>query len=137
LLTGAELMRRAVQGTADLKEALPADQDELIWKLCQDFFLAYQARRVTETQVLQFFLTWTGNNNAFGWQALAPTLDPELRGPLAYVFARHYSHLGRPKDAKEFYRTALQDAPGSSSLRRLADRGLRDLGSTPAQHNRK
>jgi tetratricopeptide (TPR) repeat protein len=137
VLTGAELMRRAIQGTDDLTIELGAQQEELNWHVCEDLFREWQEGKLMETQVVQICLTWAGSNTAFGWQAVAPTLKPNLRGPLAYVFGHHYTHLKRPEDAKQFFRTAVKDAPAGSPLRRLAETALRDIEHEPSRAGRK
>jgi hypothetical protein len=125
-LSVAEVLRQAVQGTPDLQDLTP-EEDKLIWDFCEDLYAGFQKRAITEPQLLQAFMTYRGNNTAFGWQGLAPHLAPKYRGPLAYIFGRHYRHLKRPNDAKAFLSTAVEDSPAGSTLHRLAESELQSL----------
>jgi hypothetical protein len=126
LLAVAEVLRQAVQGTPDLHDLTP-DEDKLIWDFCEDLYGSFQKRAITEPQILQAFMTYRGNNTAFGWQGLAPHLSANLRGPLAYTLGRNFRHLKRPNDAKALLRTALEDSPAGTPLHRLAESELQSL----------
>jgi hypothetical protein len=129
LLTGAEIARRCIQGTDDLKTPLSAEEDELIWTYCKDLFDAYQKGTLDENRVVQLFVTFRGNNGGLGWKGLAPNIEPRLRAPLAYTFGCRYEHLKRPEDAKTFLHTAIDESPSGSALRRLAESKLREIES--------
>jgi hypothetical protein len=45
------------------------------------------------------------------------------------MFAQRYFHLGKAKEAADFLRTAVQDAPPDSDVRRLGEDELRRLGT--------
>ena len=73
-------------------------------------------------------LTWRGTTSLLGWGGVAPSLNPKLRGSLAYVFGRRLLRLKQPTEARELLRQAAAEAPTESSLRRLAEAQLRALG---------
>jgi tetratricopeptide (TPR) repeat protein len=107
---------------------LPAEQDELLWKLAGDLLEAFSRKGTfTEAQAFQGALAWTGTMHFLGWAGLQPRLDPCLRGSLAYVLGRRYLVLGRKADAQSLFRTAVADAPPQSTLRRLAQGELDQL----------
>jgi WD40 repeat protein/tetratricopeptide (TPR) repeat protein len=108
--------------------ALPADltaeQDTLLWQFAEDAYARYFAGKLGTAQLLPMSLTWKGTSGAFGWASVAPTLDPSFRGPLAYVLGHRYLRLKKPAEAAKLFRTALDDAPADSALRRLAQTEL-------------
>ncbi|MBM4034856.1 MAG: serine/threonine protein kinase [Planctomycetes bacterium] len=110
---------------ADALGGTPSEeQDALAWGVAQDFVGLYCEGRLSVAQVAQAFLTWKGTTNFLGWAGLAPSLEPKSRGPLAYLLGRRYLRLGKPKEAADFFRTALADAAPDSPLRRLAQAEL-------------
>jgi hypothetical protein len=123
-LTGADLMCRAMQGTAIPKADLSPDEDKRAWDLFEDLLKAYHSGEINETQVLQMLLTCTG---PFGWDGLAPNLHPRMRGLTAYMYGRDFVHLNRLLDAKSFIQTAIADSRSDSLLHRLAESELRAL----------
>jgi WD40 repeat protein/tetratricopeptide (TPR) repeat protein/tRNA A-37 threonylcarbamoyl transferase component Bud32 len=72
-------------------------------------------------QFAQLALSWKGTANFLGWAGVAPTLDPRVRGGVAYVLAHRYVQLGNVPQAIRFLETAQQDAPAGSSLAELAE----------------
>jgi WD40 repeat protein len=124
LLYGAEFLHQ---------EALPgdlsADQDAVIWQFVNDEVAAFGAGRLTWDLVAPLGLAWTGKAGVFGWAAARLSLDPTLRGPLAYLLGcRSLRVLKRPgKEAAAFFRAARDDAPAGSPLRRLAEAELKQL----------
>jgi tetratricopeptide (TPR) repeat protein len=104
-----------------LPEKIADEQEAVVWKLVGDGYTAIvETGALDESQLLQLGLTWKGVTSFVGWAGVGPTLDPKLRGPLAYVLGYRYLRLGRPADAAMFFRTALEDAPQHASLGRLA-----------------
>jgi WD40 repeat protein len=103
---------------------LPAEQDELLWKLSGDMMDAYVADRLTEVQLAQIALTWSEGSPGFAWAALVKQLQPELRGPLAYFLAHRCRHLKKSGE-EGLFKQAVADAPPSSSLKRLAEAELK------------
>jgi tetratricopeptide (TPR) repeat protein len=114
-LLGFEWMRQGA-----FAAELSADQDALLWKLAQDVFARYAAGKVSKTQAVQLALTWKGVTGFLSWDAVAPGLPAELRGPLAYVVGHRFLRLNKPKEAQTFFQTAVADAPPASPLARLA-----------------
>ena len=98
--------------------------------LAQQSYAAYSNGQVKTGQVLQAVMTLKGNTNFLGWQGLKPTLAPELRAPMAYIFGCRYLRLGREVDARQFFETARDDASADSTLNRLA-RGRLESLATP------
>jgi hypothetical protein len=71
--------------------------------------------------------------NSFGWGGLAPTLEPSLRGRLAYLFGHRYRRLpppAKPESAAAFFRTAVEDSTADSVVHRLAEEELRRFTET-------
>jgi hypothetical protein len=102
-------------------------QEELVAELAMDGFEAVSAGTMTKIQLLQLAFTWKGFTSFVGWGALAPTLAPKLRGPLAYVFGVRYLQFDRPTDARMFFQSAIQDAGDNETLHELAEEALAEL----------
>lgn len=118
-LMEAELIRqKAMSGTTT------QEQDDLIWKLIVDGNAAHARDKLAAPQLLALLLTWKGTTGITGWASLKGSLEPELRGPLAYVLGHRYLRLNKPTEAEDFFRTALKDAPAKSLLQRLAQAEL-------------
>ncbi len=115
------------------QQAMPAaitpDQETLVWKLTEDFVAALSQGRFNTAQVFQFLQAYKGTTGVFGWSGLAKTLEPNLRGPIAYVLGHRYLRFNppRPNEAANLFRTAQKDAPPNSSLLRLAQAELQRL----------
>jgi tetratricopeptide (TPR) repeat protein len=112
------LLKLSEQGAA--ADKWNHDEASLIWELLHDALEEYQHKRLGKTQAVQFLLTWKGANNAFGWQGLSAALPPRIRCRAAYMYGHRFKKLGRPKDAMQFFRTALADADPDSPLAKLA-----------------
>jgi tetratricopeptide (TPR) repeat protein len=104
--------------------ALPADltaeQDALLWQFAQDAYASYFAGKLGPALLLPLSLAWKGTSGPFGWAGVAAGLEPPIRGPLAYVMGHRYLRLQKPAEAVKLFRTAFDDAPPGSALRRLA-----------------
>ncbi|HVX16230.1 MAG TPA: protein kinase [Pirellulales bacterium] len=124
LVFGLELTRQICFG-GDFS----SDEEAAVWDLAERSYAAYTTGRVKAGQVLQAVMTLKGNNNFLGWQALKPSLDADLRGPMAFIFGCRYLRLGRPADARQFFETARDDAPAESILKRLASDRLDSLAT--------
>ena len=83
-------------------------------------------------QAVQFMLAWKGANNIFGWKGVAPSLDPSMRGPAAYVLGHRFLKLGKRADALTFFQTAIDDSPADSQLRKLATAQLDEISGEDA-----
>jgi tetratricopeptide (TPR) repeat protein len=103
---------------------LSREHEELIWKLVQDLYAAYQTGRLKEDHFFQIVVTYTGTTNQWGWDGVSRTLDPDIRGPLAYCFGHLYRRRNKPADSAKFFATARDDARATSTLRRLAQAEL-------------
>lgn len=99
---------------------LSADQDAVLWGVCEKLHHEYVSAKFGVPQFLALTLTWKGTTNFLGWDGIAPSLDPKLRGPLAYVVGFRYLRLLRPDDARRFFETALRDGIDNPMLQRLA-----------------
>jgi serine/threonine-protein kinase len=113
-LTVAEMIHQGAV-TGDLSP----EQGALIWQLVQDLYTGYVSGRITEAQLFQMALVWTGTTAFLAWESFAPMLDPSVRGPLAYVLGHRSLRLAKPKAAVELFGTALKNAPANSVLWRL------------------
>jgi hypothetical protein len=107
--------------------AIATADDELLWKLAERLYAAYVDGRFPPPRVIQLALAWKGATNFAGWAGVAPSLEPGLRGPLAYVLGHRYRRLKRDREAETLFRTAFEDAPAESDLRRLAETQLERL----------
>jgi hypothetical protein len=128
ILSAFEIARHVIQNTDD-PQPLSKDEDEVLWKTSQELIAGYQDGILKETQGLQLYFALIGNNNSLGWQAVAPTLKPRYRGPLAYVFGRRCVHLKRLDEARAMFRSAINDAAQGSAVQRLANAELRRIES--------
>jgi WD40 repeat protein/tetratricopeptide (TPR) repeat protein/predicted Ser/Thr protein kinase len=118
-LTAVEI---AHQGA--LPGELSAENEQILWELFTRAFAAYSTGKLTAQQVLQLALAWKGTTNLLGWAGVAPALEPPLRCRAAYVMGHRFLQLNRPKDAADFFRKALEDAPADSPIVRLAQAEL-------------
>jgi hypothetical protein len=86
----------------------------------------YLDGKLNIAQVFQVFQSWRGSTNFLGWGGVAPTLDPAVRGPLAYLLGHRYRRLGQPASVvNNFFRAAEKDAPPNSLLSRLVQAELK------------
>jgi hypothetical protein len=109
--------------------ALPGElsvEQDLLWQTAEVSVRAAMTGKLSPSGQVQLLLALQGGNGVLGWQGVAGTLDPSVRGPLAYVLGHRYLRvLNRPaKEAVPFFRTARDDAPPDSPLRRLAQAEL-------------
>jgi hypothetical protein len=112
--------------------ALPGEwhkeQEELAWQLSLDLLKGFsQTGKFTEAMAFQGLFAWTGVTNLFGWGGLVGKLDRSVRGPLAYVMGHRRLRLQQSADAVKLFRTARDNAPAGSTLRRLAEAELARL----------
>ncbi len=91
---------------------------------------AVRAGRVGKPQLLQLYLAWKGTTGWLGWRGVAPSLQPALRGPLAYVLGSRYLRLGKLDAAHDLFKQALIDASGDAVLRQLATAELGHAADT-------
>ena len=96
------------------------EQEEIVWDLCRQLLDATASGKFNGTQLLEMALTWRGVTNFAGWDGLKPTLDPSLRGPLAYVMGHRLLVKQLPAEAQKLFADALADAPADSPLAELA-----------------
>jgi hypothetical protein len=114
-----------------MPETMSDEQQALVWQLVSDGYVAVAQRgSIGRQQLMWLAVTWTGAAGRFAWQAVAPTLDPPLRGNTAYVMGQRYLRLERPDDAAFFFQTALDHAAPDSPLAALAQAELDRLAPT-------
>jgi hypothetical protein len=105
------------------------DVEDALYRLTGDLNDLYAEGRFDNPQLLQFLLAVKGQTGALGWDGLKGKLPPNVRGPLACVLGCRYARvLSRPKDAEKLLRTACEDCPADSPLRRLAQAELDRFG---------
>ncbi|QEL15264.1 serine/threonine protein kinase [Limnoglobus roseus] len=102
-----------------------AEQDAILWDAIARATESFRVGGMTKTQVFQLALAWKGTMNVFGWGGIAPTMKPEIRGPVAFVLGHRYRSLNKPADAATLFRTAAADAPADSPLKRQAEAELK------------
>jgi hypothetical protein len=108
-----------------MPEQMTDQQQALVWQVVGDGYTAVtQTGTIGRQQLMWLAVTWTGAAGRFAWQAVAPTLDPELRGRIAYVMGQRYVRLERAEDAAFFFQAALDDASPGSPLAALAQAEL-------------
>jgi tetratricopeptide (TPR) repeat protein/CRISPR/Cas system-associated endoribonuclease Cas2 len=101
------------------------DEEQIVWDMMQVLYQDFVTEgRLTTAHLLQLAMSWKGVTNALGWAGVAPSLEPHLRGPFAYVLGHRFRRLGQPEQARQMFLTAVADAPPDSTLARLAERAL-------------
>jgi hypothetical protein len=106
---------------------LSREQEELLWQTAERCVLDATTKKLGLVQQLQLLCAFQGRNDLLlGWPAVSGSLEPSLRGPLAYVLSQRYLRvLKKPaQEAVALFRTAWKDAPADSPLRRLAQAEL-------------
>jgi hypothetical protein len=107
---------------------LTREQEAVFQKLAEDMSTAFVTGKFGRKHILstvQLALYWRGQPLVFGWDAAVKPFDPQVRGPLAYVFGFHsLHHHHKPAEAGTLFRKALADAPPDSPVRRLAQAEL-------------
>ena len=117
LEAGQAIIENAFAGHVD------PDQEEIVFNTGRSLHAAFLTKgEISGAQTAQLVATYKGVTGLFGWGGVKGSLQPELRGPLAYIFAERCRHLGKPKEATEFLVDALKDAPQGTVLRRLVER---------------
>jgi WD40 repeat protein/tetratricopeptide (TPR) repeat protein len=116
-LTVAEICRYGAFGGT-----LTPDDDEVLWMMVQNLFRDYLDHKVSDNQLIALMTTWVGF--PLTWTLAARPMRPETRGPLAYVCGARYEQIGRPGDARSFFRTARDDAGPGTLLHRRAQAAL-------------
>jgi tetratricopeptide (TPR) repeat protein/predicted Ser/Thr protein kinase len=114
--------------------AMSPAEDEATWvlvdRLFEEFFMT---GRLASPHAMALALTWEGQTNLLGWAGLAPSLEPEYRSGMAYIFGQRYLHHRQdPQQATAFFQTAVQDAPADGPWRDLAQLALDSLSMPPA-----
>jgi hypothetical protein len=109
-----------------LSGAPSAEQEALIWGVSEGVYRAYTRGDFSDAQAFLGLNTWLGASGFTGWSGLSATLQgrPDLRGPLAYLFAQRYLRLKKPDEARTLLQTALKDAKRGTPLHRLARQAL-------------
>jgi len=131
LLIAAEAIRQT-----GMAGQVTDEQDAIIWAVVEDGYSAvFEKGTLSKAQLLQLGFTWKGITNFVGWAGVESGLDPQLRGPVAYVTGHRYLRLARPEGARMFFRTAKADAPDGSTLKALAQTELDRLAGDVADEN--
>jgi len=102
-----------------IPDKLSPEQQALASQFAAGAYAAYYEGRFDKSHLMQMVMVWNGLTGLGGWQALAPKLDADMRGPAAYFFGHRYLQLDRQSVAVEFWKAALEDAPADSDLGRL------------------
>lgn len=116
-----------------LPDAPTEDQRELVWQVADDAYRAYfVSGTIGARQAFPLVVAWKGLTGPLGWAGVANSLDPSLRGKIAYVLGHRYARLSKPDEALSLFRTALADAPAESLLQKLAQAEVDRLVNSPA-----
>jgi tetratricopeptide (TPR) repeat protein len=121
LLLGAETIHQMA-----LPGPLSPGQEALIWDVMQRWRAGTAAGKFRLEQSISLAVTWKGATT-FLWRGLRAQMEPELRGPFAYLFGKRYQRLGRAAEAGQFFRDALADAAPGSPLERLVQAELANV----------
>lgn len=116
----AEVFRQGAFGGSPSPE-----QENVIWELAETGQNQFYDGRLSVAQIIQLGLTWKGLTNVLGWAGVGPTLKPEFRGIVAYVFGHRYLTLDNRDQSKRFLEISLADAAPDSLLKRLAKSELK------------
>jgi tetratricopeptide (TPR) repeat protein len=106
---------------------LPPEDEEIAALFVDRTLEQIQQGKLNDSKILLLGTIWNGINlpGLAGWSQAAPALAPELRGPVAALFGKRYLMLGRRSEAKTFFQDALKVAEPGSTLRTIAEAGLR------------
>lgn len=122
LVVSTYIAQNAFQGE------LGARQEEVVWALLDNLLTqVMDTGTLSSAQLMQLALTWKGTTNLLGWGGIAPRLAPEVRGPLAYVFAHRFLRLGNSAQARKFLQAALEDSSPEAPLHQVAEADLQLL----------
>ena len=112
-----------------LPRQVSPEQDQFAWDLMEDLWRRHHTTdTLSRDMMLSLALTWKGTTNFLGWSGVAPKLEPSFRGPIAYIMGHRYLRLNYPDSARDFFQTALKNAPPNSTLARLAQAEIERLG---------
>jgi hypothetical protein len=119
----AEICRYgAFGGTTD------RDDDELLWTMAQNLFRDYLDQKLTQAPFIHLMTNWLGIPHT--WPLAAGVMQPETRGPTAYLFGNRYQQLGRPREARSFFKVARDDSSPDKLLGRRAQAALDRLDAS-------
>jgi tRNA A-37 threonylcarbamoyl transferase component Bud32/tetratricopeptide (TPR) repeat protein len=119
-----EIARQGATGE-DIRPAL----DTYLWETAGRFLSRYATGEIADGDLLFLILAWAGNAGALGWGGVASRLEPSLRADAAYMFGHRFLRLGQAEQAREFFATALRDAPPDAPVRPLAEAELARLAA--------
>jgi tetratricopeptide (TPR) repeat protein len=117
LLLAEVVHQRALPGK------LTADQEEMIWEFVQSAHAALLEGKLRQGEALLLAALWKTKSRLL-WPGLKASLDPPVRGPLAYFMGQRLLRDKQPAAAIPFFRDALADAVPGSRLQRLARAAL-------------
>ena len=119
-----ELVRRGAFGGE-----LTPQQQQLAWEAAQHSCRGVESGEIPQVSLGQLLATWEFQTGFVGWGGVKKSLDPTVRGKIAYVLGYRFLQRGNSEDAREFFRTARQDgkAVGDQRLEELADEALQGL----------
>ena len=113
-------------------ESFTDEEEDIVWSVVQQLYAKYLRGELSQPQLVQVALAWKGTTNYLGWKGVKGSIEPGIRGPLAYVLGRRYLCLGLREGALELFRNAQQDAAEGSTLRQLAEAQIAQLQAADA-----
>jgi tetratricopeptide (TPR) repeat protein len=120
-LLGAETIHQKA-----LPRDLSQDQDEVTWGLVKRAHAAYVAGKLRHDHIVLMVALWKTRSTLL-WPGLKAKLEPELRGPLAYLLGCRRARDNKPTEAVSLFGDALSAAAPGSPLQRLAQAELDSL----------
>jgi hypothetical protein len=122
-LLGAETLHQKA-----LPHNLSPDQDEMAWGLVRRTHGAYLTGKLRQDHIVLMVALWKTRSTLL-WPGLKARLEPDLRGPLAYLLGCRLARDRKPAEAASLLGDALAAAAPRSPLQRLAQAELDRLQS--------
>lgn len=111
----AELLRQGAFGGQ-----LSAEQDQIVWRFCQEALRAHFLGEMHFPAVAQVALVWKGGPNFLGWPATIAALPSSIQPEMAYLLAHRSLRRGRQADARQLLELATKLSADDSAVHVLA-----------------
>jgi tetratricopeptide (TPR) repeat protein len=86
-----------------------------LWSKTGELFALFNQGGLSDDNLKNLLQLWKGARKPEAtWSQLAPSLEPNLRVPAAYIFGRRYGILKRPDDALRFLRDGQEHGPSGT-----------------------
>lgn len=131
LTAGREVIRVEVLG-----RDLSPEEEEVFGSAVEAAYATMTKKNLSKPQLMALLAAWGDTpvvSKLMGWDSVAPSLEPQLRGPLAHLLGWWYVKLGKRDEAAKYFQTAVKDAPADSALSRLAKAALAEIEAAPVR----